>query len=96
MGLGLDAAERPEDLLLPRLMSGELRVAEAESLVTGGLSPRVLPMAEIRDLGALMQRAGFALPVADSVTQTVHYADLPALMADLRARFGGVDIVLMG
>ncbi len=81
----------PDGLFLGVLFGGrtlqELRavLAEAESRVTGGLSPRVLPMGEIRDLGALMQRAGFALPVADSVTQTVHYASLAALMADLRA-----------
>lgn len=84
-------ALKPDGLFLCVLVGGqtlqELRaaLAEAESRVTGGLSPRVLPMGEIRDLGALMQRAGFALPVADSVTQTVHYADLSALMADLRA-----------
>jgi SAM-dependent methyltransferase len=65
----------------------ELRssLAEAESRVTGGLSPRVLPMGEIRDLGALMQRAGFALPVADTLTQIVHYRDFGRLLADLRA-----------
>ena len=84
-------AMKPDGLFLAVLFGGqtlqELRasLAEAESRVTGGLSPRVLPMAEIRDLGALMQRAGFALPVADSVTQTVHYTGLAALMADLRA-----------
>lgn len=84
-------ALKPDGLFLGVLFGGrtlqELRaaLAEAEARVTGGLSPRVLPMGEIRDLGALMQRAGFALPVADSVTQTVHYADLAALMSDLRA-----------
>lgn len=60
-----------------------LAVAEAEA--TGGLSPRVLPMGEIRDLGAILQRAGLALPVADSVTLTATYADPLALMRDLRA-----------
>jgi len=66
---------------------GELRacLAEAESCETGGLSPRVLPMGEIRDLGALMQRAGFALPVADVVAQDVQYRDLQGLYRDLRA-----------
>lgn len=66
---------------------GELRacLAEAESRELGGLSPRVLPMGEIRDLGALMQRAGFALPVADVVTQMVQYRDLTRLYRDLRA-----------
>ena len=64
----------------------ELRacLAEAEAEVTGGLSPRILPMGEIRDLGALLQRAGFALPVADSFTKTVRYRDTLHLMRDLR------------
>jgi hypothetical protein len=84
-------ALRPDGLLLAPMFGGqtlhELRtaLAEAETEVTGGLSPRVLPMAEIRDLGALLQRAGFALPVADSFTKTVLYRDLFHLMADLRA-----------
>jgi SAM-dependent methyltransferase len=84
-------ALRPDGLFIAVLPGGrtlnELRssLAEAEALVTGGLSPRVLPMAEIRDLGGLMQRAGFALPVADSVTQTVHYRSFARLCADLRA-----------
>jgi SAM-dependent methyltransferase len=83
-------ALRPDGLCIAVLPGGEtlheLRasLAEAESLVTGGLSPRVLPMGEIRALGALMQRAGLALPVADSVTQTVHYRALSTLYADLR------------
>ena len=65
----------------------ELRacLAEAEIAVKGGLSPRIAPMGEIRDLGGLLQRAGFALPVADSFAQTASYADLFRLMADLRA-----------
>jgi len=65
----------------------ELRqaLAEAEVEETGGLSPRILPMGEIRDLGALLQRAGLALPVADSITLTATYADALALMRDLRA-----------
>ena len=65
----------------------ELRtcLAQAEAEVTGGLSPRVLPMGEIRDLGGLLQRAGFALPVADSFTKTVIYRDAFHLMQDLRA-----------
>ena len=70
-------------------MADALRAAggrtEAEAEVTGGLSPRVLPMGEIRDLGALLQRGGLALPVADSFTQRVLYADAFRLMADLRA-----------
>ncbi|WP_417817075.1 SAM-dependent methyltransferase [Tritonibacter scottomollicae] len=65
----------------------ELRtsLAEAETYISGGLSPRVAPMGEIRDLGALLQRAGFALPVADVVPLSVQYRDLPHLMQDLRA-----------
>lgn len=84
-------ALRPDGMFLGVLFGGqtlaELRacLAEAEVSVTGGLSPRVLPMAEIRDLGGLLQRAGFALPVADSATRTVTYADAGGLMADLRA-----------
>ena len=65
----------------------ELRacLAQAEADLTGGLSPRILPMGEIRDLGALLQRAGFGLPVADSFTTTVRYRDAFHLMRDLRA-----------
>ncbi len=64
----------------------ELRtsLAEAEVKLTGGLSPRVLPMADLRDLGSLLQRAGFALPVADSQTFTVRYPSLKKLARDLR------------
>lgn len=84
-------ALRPDGLFLGLLFGGqtlhELRtsLAQAESEVLGGLSPRVLPMGEIRDLGGLLQRAGFALPVADSFTKTVLYRDAIHLMADLRA-----------
>jgi len=81
----------PDGMLLAMLFGGqtlhELRtaLAQAESEVTGGLSPRVLPMAEIRDLGGLLQRAGLALPVADSMTRRVLYRDIFHLMRDLRA-----------
>ncbi len=84
-------ALRPDGWLLAPMFGGqtlqELRVclAQAESDVTGGLSPRVLPMGEIRDLGGLLQRAGFGLPVADSFTTTVRYRDVLHLMHDLRA-----------
>ncbi|MEO1470859.1 MAG: methyltransferase domain-containing protein, partial [Pseudomonadota bacterium] len=60
-------------------------LADAEVAVTGGLSPRVAPMAELRAAGALLQRAGFAMPVADSERIEVTYADAWALMRDLRA-----------
>lgn len=59
-------------------------LAQAEIELCGGLSPRVLPMAEIRDLGALLQRAGFALPVADMLGQDVAYRDFLSLCRDLR------------
>lgn len=84
-------ALKPDGLLLAVLFGGqtlaELRtvLAEAEARLSGGLSPRVVPMAEIRDLGALLQRAGFALPVADAATRPVSYRDMGHLMADLRA-----------
>jgi SAM-dependent methyltransferase len=84
-------ALRPDGLFLGFALGGqtlhELRaaLAEAEAAVTGGLSPRVMPMAEIRELGALLQRAGLALPVADAFTRTVSYRDVFHLMADLRA-----------
>jgi SAM-dependent methyltransferase len=83
-------ALKPDGWLLALMFGGqtlhELRacLAQAESEVTGGLSPRVLPMGEIRDLGALLQRAGFGLPVADSFTTTVRYKDAWHLMRDLR------------
>ena len=84
-------ALKPDGLFLGACLGGrtlsELRaaLAEAEARVTGGLSPRVAPMGEIRDLGALLQRAGLALPVADSLTLTVEYRDALHLMRDLRA-----------
>lgn len=84
-------ALRPDGLFLGALYGGEtlteLRtaLAEAEVEVLGGLSPRVAPMGEIRDLGGLLQRAGFALPVADSRRYDVSYSDALALMRDLRA-----------
>lgn len=65
----------------------ELRaaLAQAEVEVTGGLSPRVTPMGDLRDFGALLQRAGFALPVVDSMPLTVSYETPFHLMRDLRA-----------
>lgn len=84
-------ALRPDGLFLAVLFGGqtlhELRraFAQAETNVRGGMSPRIAPMGEIRDLGALLQRAGLALPVADSVQKTVQYRDVVHLMRDLRA-----------
>ena len=84
-------ALRPDGLLICATFGGstlyELRaaLAEAEVALTGGLSPRVLPMGEIRDLGGLLQRSGLALPVADTLSQTVNYASALSLFRDLRA-----------
>ena len=81
----------PDGLMLAALFGGqtlhELRasLAEAEVECEGGLSPRVAPMAEIRDLGGLLQRTGFAMPVADSERLTVTYASPLHLMRELRA-----------
>ena len=81
----------PDGLMLAVLFGGgslsELRatLAQAEADVTGGLAPRVLPMGEIRDLGSLLQRAGFALPVADRLPLDLRYPSATALMRDLRA-----------
>ncbi|PTX57780.1 methyltransferase family protein [Litoreibacter ponti] len=84
-------ALKPDGLLIVAMLGGqtlvELRaaLAEAETRITGGLSPRIAPMGEIRDLGGLLQRAGLALPVADSSKRTVSYSSPLALLYDLRA-----------
>lgn len=84
-------ALRPDGLMIAVMPGGrslhELRVAlaQAESDLTGGLSPRVLPMTDLRDAGGLLQRAGFALPVADIEVQPLAYRDLDRLVRDLRA-----------
>ncbi|HRK24101.1 MAG TPA: SAM-dependent methyltransferase [Beijerinckiaceae bacterium] len=65
----------------------ELRACllEAEVEETGGAAPRIFPFADVRTLGQLLQRAGFALPVVDSETLVVRYGDPLRLLADLRA-----------
>ncbi|HET7718193.1 MAG TPA: methyltransferase domain-containing protein [Bauldia sp.] len=84
-------ALRPDGLFLAVFIGGETlrELAEsfalAESELTGGASPRVAPFVEVRTAGALLQRAGFALPVVDQDRLTVRYADPLALMRDLRA-----------
>lgn len=84
-------ALKPDGLFLATFLGGqtlnELRsaLAQGESQITGGLSPRVAPMAEIRDLGGLLQRAGLALPVADGQPLMVTYATPFDLMRELRA-----------
>lgn len=84
-------ALKPDGLLLAAFLGGdtltELResFAAAEAELTGGASPRVAPFAELRAAGALLQRAGFALPVIDQERHTVRYANALDLMRDLRA-----------
>lgn len=84
-------ALRPDGLFIGCLLGGrtlnELRQAllEAEAETSGGVSPRIAPFADLRDLGSLLQRAGFALPVVDSEIVTVRYRDLFGLLRDLRA-----------
>ena len=65
----------------------ELRdvLLSTEAEMSGGASPRVIPFADVRDVGALLQRAGFALPVTDTETYTVRYDSILPLMRDLRA-----------
>jgi SAM-dependent methyltransferase len=81
---------KPDGLFLAAMIGGdslaELRAAfaQAESEVEGGVSPRVAPFADLRDIGALLQRAGFALPVTDIDRVTVRYSSPLALMHDLR------------
>jgi SAM-dependent methyltransferase len=84
-------ALRPDGLFIGCLLGGrtlqELRqvLLEAEAETTGGVSPRIAPFADLRDLGSLLQRAGFALPVVDSEVVTVRYRDVFGLLRDLRA-----------
>jgi SAM-dependent methyltransferase len=83
-------ALKPDGLMLAVMPGGEtlkeLRFAltQAETDVYGGASPRVLPFADVRAAGALLQRAGFALPVTDTETLTVRYDNAFGLMRDLR------------
>ena len=92
-------AMRPDGLMLATLFGGEtlteLRavLTQAEVELTGGASPRVAPFADLRDMGALLQRAGFTLPVADCERVTVRYDHLFALAADLRA-MGATNVLV--
>jgi SAM-dependent methyltransferase len=95
----LRRALKPDGLFVGCLLGGasltELRqsLAAAEAEVEGGASPRVAPFADLRDMGALLQRAGFALPVTDVDTLTVRYAHPLALMRDLRAA-GATNVLI--
>ena len=92
-------ALRPDGLLLAATIGGdtltELRqaFAAAETELEGGVSPRVSPFADLRDLGALLQRAGLALPVTDVDRIVVRYDSAFALMADLR-RMGATNVLI--
>jgi SAM-dependent methyltransferase len=84
-------ALRPDGLLLACLFGGatlaELRAAwlEAESEHRGGVTPRIAPFADVREMGMLLQRAGFALPVTDSDRTIVRYRDAMGLMREIKA-----------
>lgn len=90
---------KPDGLFLAALIGGETLTelrqsfAAAESDVEGGVSPRVAPFADLRDLGALLQRAGFALPVTDVDRVTVRYDSVFVLMRDLR-RMGATNALI--
>lgn len=92
-------ALKPDGLFLAALLGGETLTelrqafAEAETEMEGGVSPRVAPFPDLRDLGALLQRAGFALPVADTERLTVRYATVFSLMHDLR-RMGATNALI--
>ncbi len=91
----------PDGLLLAALVGGqtlrELRIclAQAQEEIEGGASPRVAPFADLRDLGGLLQRAGFALPVVDADSFTVRYANALDLMRDLRF-MGATNVLVAG
>jgi SAM-dependent methyltransferase len=93
--LQIRRALKPDGLFLAALLGGdsliELRQAMmlAETEILGGVSPRVFPTADVRDLGGLLQRAGFTLPVADAEKLTVTYPDALALMSELKAMGAG-------
>jgi SAM-dependent methyltransferase len=97
--LQIRRALKPDGLLLAALAGGdtltELRqaFAVAEVEIEDGISPRIAPFADIRDLGGLLQRAGFALPVTDVERVTVRYASPIALMHDLR-RMGATNAMV--
>jgi SAM-dependent methyltransferase len=92
-------ALKPDGLLLAAMLGGETLTelrqafAQAESETEGGVSPRVAPFADLRDIGALLQRAGLALPVVDSDRVTVRYASIFDLMQDLR-RMGATNAMV--
>jgi len=91
-------ALKPDGLFLAALLGGdtltELRqsFAAAEAAIEGGVSPHVAPFADVREMGALLQRAGFALPVTDTERLTVRYSSPLILMGELR-RMGATNVL---
>ena len=92
-------ALKPDGLLLAAMIGGdtltELRqsFAAAEAECEGGVSPRVAPSVDLREIGALLQRTGFALPVTDVDSIVVRYDNAFALMKDLR-RMGATNVMV--
>jgi SAM-dependent methyltransferase len=92
-------ALKPDGLLLLALLGGDTLIELRESFAAaelerdGGLSPRVIPFADVRALGGLLQRAGFALPVADLERLTVRYDSALHVMRDLR-RMGATNVLI--
>ena len=92
-------ALKPDGLLLAAMVGGDTLIelrqsfAAAEAELESGVSPRVAPFADLRDVGALLQRAGFALPVTDVDRIVVRYDNALALMQDLR-RMGATNVLV--
>jgi SAM-dependent methyltransferase len=92
-------ALKPDGLFMAALLGGETLIelrqafAEAEAEVEGGVSPRVAPFVDVRELGALLQRAGFAMPVTDVDRIIVRYESVFGLMHDLR-RMGATNVLI--
>ncbi len=84
-------ALRPDGLFLAAMVGGETLTelrqsfALAETEISGGISPRIVPFVDVRDLGGLLQRAGFALPVTDIDRLTFRYGSVAGLFRDLRS-----------
>jgi SAM-dependent methyltransferase len=92
-------ALKPDGLLLAALIGGDTLIelrqafASAEAEIEDGISPRIIPFADVREMGGLLQRAGFALPVTDVDRLTVRYDSAIALMQDLR-RMGATNALI--
>jgi SAM-dependent methyltransferase len=92
-------ALKPDGLFLACLLGGDTLTELRQSLTAGeaeilaGAAPRIAPFADVRALGALLQRAGFALPVVDLDRVIVRYDDIVALMRDLRA-MGATNVLI--